>query len=342
MKTLVVLFIVGSCLILRTNLNAQGQVIFANNAAIAVTNTLTGAAVVSGNTFHVALYAAPDGTTDESAFFLVTETNFFAAGRFNKGTISIPGFGGGTYVMFQVRVWEMAYGSTYDQAAAASPMNGRYALLGKSVLIRFLLTQPPSLPYYIYTAGLNPIRLTAQLVPSFFINSIVVAEGTNGTKDAVFTVSLSSPLAESASVDFATADGTAVAGSDYVATNGTLNFAAGETNKTITVTLTPDPAAEEDEDFSVVLSNGVSGPVAQGTGTCLITEVRVVGLRMDIAITFNTIAGHHYSVEWTQDLVTWQAVSGGEDIVGLGGNMSVYDQGVNPQGGRFYRARLIE
>jgi hypothetical protein len=342
MKTFIVLLIVGSCLALRTDLNAQGQVIFANNANTAVTNTLTGAAVVSGNTFHVALYVAPDGTTDESVFSLVTETNFFAPGRFSKGTIGIPGFGGGTYVMFQVRVWEMAYGSTYAQAAAAPPMNGRYALLGKSVLIRFQLTMPPSLPNYIYIAGLNPIRLTAQIVPSFFINSIVVAEGTNGTRDAVFTVSLSSPLAGSASVDFATVDGTALAGSDYVATNGTLNFATGETNKTITVTLTPDPAVESDEIFSVQLTNGVGGPVAQGMGTCLITEVRVVGMRMDIAITFNTVVGHHYSVEWTQDFVTWQAVSGAEDIVGVGGNMSIYDYGVNPQSQRFYRARMIE
>jgi len=345
MKTFIGLVAVGSCLILRPAVHAQnGQLIFANSAATAVTNTLTDAAVVAGNTFHVALYAAPDGTTDESAFYLVpnTETNFIIAGRFNRGVVSIPGVPGGTYVMLQVRVWETAYGSSYAQAAAAAPMNGRYALVGKSVLIRFQLSAPPSSPMSIANAGLNPIRLTTQSLPSFFINSILVSEGTNGTKDATFTVSLRPPSGGSASVDFATTNGSAVAGSDYVATNGTLNFAPGETNKTITVTLTPDPDPEPDEDFFVQLSNGVGAPVAQGTGTCLITEVRVMGLRLDAAITFNTVAGHAYQVEWTQDFTTWQPITGGENIPGTGSLVTVYDKGVNPQSGRFYRARLVE
>lgn len=61
------------------------------------------------------------------------------------------------------------------------------------------------------------------------------------------------------SVDFATEDGTASAGSDYVAANGTLTWDNGESgNKTISIPITDDDTAELSESFTVILSN-VSG-----------------------------------------------------------------------------------
>ena len=68
--------------------------------------------------------------------------------------------------------------------------------------------------------GLQPIVLNCQPLTSFFINDILVAEGSNGTVQATFTVSLLPPSSSAASVDFTTVDGSATAGSDYVATNG--------------------------------------------------------------------------------------------------------------------------
>lgn len=56
----------------------------------------------------------------------------------------------------------------------------------------------------------------------------------NGTT-ITFTVALSAASAEPVTVNFATVDGTAVAGVDYVAAAGTLTFAAGETSKAITI-----------------------------------------------------------------------------------------------------------
>jgi hypothetical protein len=62
-----------------------------------------------------------------------------------------------------------------------------------------------------------------------------------------------------ASVDYATVDGTAAAGADYPATNGTLTFADGVSgNQTISIPITNDGAAELAEAFTVALSN-VSG-----------------------------------------------------------------------------------
>src|SRR5205823_766478 len=56
-----------------------------------------------------------------------------------------------------------------------------------------------------------------------------------GETTFTFTVSLSAAYDQAVTVNFATADGTAIAGVDYVATSGTLTFAPGEMTKTITV-----------------------------------------------------------------------------------------------------------
>jgi hypothetical protein len=83
-----------------------------------------------------------------------------------------------------------------------------------------------------------------------------------------FTVSLAVPQNNTASVNWATADGTAVAGRDYEPAGGTLTFAPGETAKTITVKAIGDFEKEPDEDFFVRLSDPVNGvlPDAPGRG----------------------------------------------------------------------------
>jgi hypothetical protein len=61
------------------------------------------------------------------------------------------------------------------------------------------------------------------------------------------------------SVDYATADGSAVAGSDYDATGGTLTFGPGESSKSFTVPITSDSVHEDAETFQVMLSNAGGG-----------------------------------------------------------------------------------
>src|SRR5207302_9050221 len=69
--------------------------------------------------------------------------------------------------------------------------------------------------------------------PRLTIDDLRVREGDSGTATARFTVTLSPASSRSVTVDYATADGTATAGSDYTAAAGTLSFAAGETAKNI-------------------------------------------------------------------------------------------------------------
>ena len=108
-------------------------------------------------------------------------------------------------------------------------------------------------------------------VPALSISDISVNEGNVGTTSAVFTVSLLPASAQTVSVDYSTADGTALAASDYFAASGTLVFAPGVTNQTISVLINGDVNIEGNETFFVNLTNSGTTPIAisQGTGTIL-------------------------------------------------------------------------
>jgi hypothetical protein len=84
------------------------------------------------------------------------------------------------------------------------------------------------------------------------------------------TVTLSTPSAATVTVAYATRNGTATAGSDYVARAGTLTFAAGVTTQTFTVTINGDRTFEPDETFFVDLTGPTGGAVIQ-RGTATIT-----------------------------------------------------------------------
>ncbi len=66
------------------------------------------------------------------------------------------------------------------------------------------------------------------------------------------------------SVNYSTANLTAIAGTDYAATNGTLTFAAGVTNETLEVSLIDSGAAACNDTFALVLSNAAGGAVLIG------------------------------------------------------------------------------
>lgn len=121
--------------------------------------------------------------------------------------------------------------------------------------------------------GIDNVSVTAHLStdPTASIANISVIEGNSGTTEAVFTITRSSGLG-TASVDYATANGTAQTGSDYVAQSGTVTFAAGETSKTITVLVNGDTANEADETFVVNLTNAVGFVVPAPSATATIVN----------------------------------------------------------------------
>ncbi|NJM48687.1 MAG: DUF4347 domain-containing protein, partial [Alkalinema sp. RU_4_3] len=91
-------------------------------------------------------------------------------------------------------------------------------------------------------------------VISVLSNSGPTLEGNTGTVDRNFTISLSSPSKTPVTVNYKTTDGTATAGSDYIALPTTLlTFAPGETQKIVTVKANGDLLPEATETFAVVL-----------------------------------------------------------------------------------------
>jgi hypothetical protein len=108
-----------------------------------------------------------------------------------------------------------------------------------------------------------------------------VYETPSGTPEAVFNVTLSAASQDTVTVDYATQDGTAQAGTDYQAESGTLTFAPGQTTATIGVPIIGTELAQQNEAFSVVLSNPtdsgegtptISGNPATGTIDALFTD----------------------------------------------------------------------
>ena len=80
-------------------------------------------------------------------------------------------------------------------------------------------------------------------------------EGDSGSADMTFTVTLATAVTEAVTVNYATSDGTAIAGQDYTAvSDGSVTIAAGETTAEFTVSMTGDEADELDETFNVTIS----------------------------------------------------------------------------------------
>jgi hypothetical protein len=102
-------------------------------------------------------------------------------------------------------------------------------------------------------------------VPTFAINDVHIAEGNSGNSVATFNVSLSPASETVVTVDYATAGGTAAAGSDYQSTSGTLTFATGETSKAVSVEISGDTLVEQDETFLVNLANATGGAIIGDT-----------------------------------------------------------------------------
>jgi Calx-beta domain len=162
----------------------------------------------------------------------------------------------------------------------------------------------------------NPKTSVQLSSPLYDVNE---ADGT-----ASITVTLSHAVDADVTVNYATADGTAVAGSDYSNTNGTLTFngnvsnggpGTGETSKTIEIPITQDPDAEDPETLSLTLSNALPGASAilgaPATAAITIADDDPAGL-----IDFTTL---EYDVDETDGHATVTV----ERLGGVGGAVSV-------------------
>ena len=86
-----------------------------------------------------------------------------------------------------------------------------------------------------------------------------------------FVVTLDRARSEPVTVDYVTVQGTGVGaateGADYTRTSGTLTFAAGDTEQTVSVPVLADEHDEGSETMTLTLSNPVGARIADGTAT---------------------------------------------------------------------------
>jgi len=111
-------------------------------------------------------------------------------------------------------------------------------------------------------------------LPVITINDVQVRKALSGTSQAVFTVSLSSPSGQTVSVDFATANGISIAGTDYEAVSGTLSFAAGELVRTISVPVLSAASGQSAQTFAVNLTKPLNVTIGRETATATIIDDR--------------------------------------------------------------------
>ncbi len=108
--------------------------------------------------------------------------------------------------------------------------------------------------------------------PALSINDVSVTEGNSGSTNATFTVTLTGATAQTVTVNYATNNSTATAGSDYTLTSGTLTFTAGQTTQNVIVSVTGDTVDEPNETFTVTLSGAVNATISNNTGAGTITD----------------------------------------------------------------------
>jgi sugar lactone lactonase YvrE len=117
---------------------------------------------------------------------------------------------------------------------------------------------------------------------------------------AAFTVSLDSASASPVTVNYATADGTAVAGTDYTQTSGTLTFAPGVTSQTVTVPITTVATGGPTKTFTLNLwgASGATITRSQGAGSILNRQTKF------FVVDSGTVKTYEYGSGGTSEEIT--------------------------------------
>jgi hypothetical protein len=181
-------------------------------------------------------YSTGSGTATAGSDYLATSgTATFAAGQTSQ-TIIVPVLGD-----------RLDEGDETINLNLANPVN---VLLGDTQAVATIADDDP--------------------LPGLSIGDVVITEGNSGTKNLTFTVSLSAVSGRTVSVQYATTDDTATAGSDYIATSGTLSFSPGWISRTFTVTANGDALVELDEQLLVNLSAATNATIDDAQGEAIL------------------------------------------------------------------------
>lgn len=150
--------------------------------------------------------------------------------------------------------------------------------------------------------------------PNISVSNVSLSEGDFGAQMMRFVLSLSSASIEPVSVNYATQNGTAIAGSDFIATAGTLTFAAGETHQTVTVPVLGDLAFEGNESFSLIINL----PTNAVLGTSIATGIILNDDAPSSIVVEGTASGEQLTGGNSHDIIS--GIAGNDTLNGGAGN----------------------
>lgn len=138
--------------------------------------------------------------------------------------------------------------------------------------------------------------------PEISVEDAVVTEGTGGSTNMVFKVSLSNPSSAYVVVDYTTSDGSATAPADYQARSGTKVFQPGQAQKSISVPVTGDAVQEPTETFFLNLLDPDNADLARGQGLGTITDDDAPTISISNAQVTETNSGTNRTMTFTVTL----------------------------------------
>jgi Ca2+-binding RTX toxin-like protein len=161
--------------------------------------------------------------------------------------------------------------------------------------------------------------------PTISIGDAVIVEGIGGApSQSLVTVTLTKSSYLPVTVNYATSNGTAIAGTDYTAiTNGLLTFAAGEVSKTISVDILNDNLNEANEAFTLTLSTPTNATIFDNQATITITDTVATSVTATLAplvenITLTGVTAIDGTGNAGENVLIGNAAN--NTLAGLGGN----------------------
>ena len=161
---------------------------------------------------------------------------------------------------------------------------------------------------------------TSQVNPAVSITDVAIAEGNSETTSFIFSVTLDRATSKTVTLTYASQDGTATSGSDYTAlANQTLTFQPNETTRQITVAVRGDKVKENDEKFTIVISNVSNATIVKSTATGTIQNDDAVG-EFSSLVWADEFNGNNLN----QDNWTFETGDGCPSLCGWGNNELEY------------------
>ena len=148
-----------------------------------------------------------------------------------------------------------------------------------------ILTVTSGTGYTVGTAASATVNIADNDLPVIIDLSAnqTVVEGITSPQNVTYTVTLSGDSTETVTVQYATVNNTAIAGSDYTTTSGTLTFAPGVTSQDIIIPILNNSLNEAQETFNLTLSSPTNAQLGTATVTTTISDTLTAAVTTTLA-----------------------------------------------------------